>query len=589
MAGTFIAPAAPRPVRTFFLSLLVVIAVLLLPAAGPAGVEYRSYEAPGGSTVHVVSTPWPRADAALRIGLAEGFRHYEQRETVSSIASHHERMSGERVLAAINGSFFGDGSSITGPLASDGELIVLPNPQGGQEVFAILADETPVLFDWIRTAGVELTAGGQTHTVDRFNQVRQPDTLAVYTDRYAPRTGNVDAGVELPVTGLSGPVAAGRRVTGTAGRARQTRGEGSAAIPGGGLVFAAREARTAALDGIEPGMPVEARVRLTPLQFHGVDLMIAGMGSLLRGGEVQHDRWDYQREFLGPQPRSAVAFNGERLFFVAVDGRGAGGSPGMTLGELAEFLRDELGAVEALNLDGGASSTLLAEGRRVNRPAGFGMERPVANALLLVERPQMDLPFTEDFAGGRSGPWRDLFTPGEVEETAGRMAMTVRDPAGGTDAASIRFMQPADYRVEALVHFPEALEQGFERIGLFARDDGRGAFVHPELGGAALAITWDTDDGRLRAGSIKDGEMLDSLPEPRFFRERGWHQLAIECEGGRVRYYLNGELILQDNAQGRAYGGAGIGHREYLPDPAQSHGARVAEFRIVPLSARAGE
>ncbi len=567
-------------------ALLAVVTVLFfLPPALPA-VEYRSFETSGGSTVHVVSTTWPRPDAALRIGLAEGARHFEQRETVSAIATRHEREEGERVLAAINGSFFGDGSSITGPLASGGELIVLPNPQGGQEVFAILADGTPVLFDWIRTASATVTAGEETHAIERFNQVRQPNTLALYTELYAARTGNVDAGLEIPVTGLSAPLAAGRRVRGTAGETRPTLGEGSTAVPAGGLVLAAREEKTTALRDIAPGTPVDVRVRLTPIEFHGVDLMIGGLGSLLRGGEVQRDRWDYQREFLGPQPRSAIAFGNGTVHFVAVDGRGAGGSPGMTLEELALFLRDELGAAEALNLDGGASTTLLSEGRRVNRPAaGFGLERPVANALLLVERPPMELPFQADFSGGtRSHLWRDLFSPHLVERTDGRPAMTVRDPAGGTDAASIRFTGPADYRVEATIHVPEAPESGFERLGLFARDDGQGAFLHPQIGGAALAITWDTDDGRIRAGPIQGGEISDHLGTPLYIIERGWHHLAIECEGNRVRYFVNGELIGEHHAGTRTHGGAGIGHREYLPEPGGSHGTRVAAFHILPLN-----
>ncbi|RMD98315.1 MAG: phosphodiester glycosidase family protein, partial [Calditrichaeota bacterium] len=65
------------------------------------------------------------------------------------------------------------------------------------------------------------------------------------------------------------------------------------------------------------------------------------------------------------------------------DGRQEGYSAGMSLFELAEFMRG-LGCTEAINLDGGGSTTLVVASRVVNRPSDKTGERPVANALLLV-------------------------------------------------------------------------------------------------------------------------------------------------------------------------------------------------------------
>jgi exopolysaccharide biosynthesis protein len=55
----------------------------------------------------------------------------------------------------------------------------------------------------------------------------------------------------------------------------------------------------------------------------------------------------------------------------------------MTLAELADLMR-ELGARDALNLDGGGSTTLVLGGRVVNRPTDGAGERPVTNALLVL-------------------------------------------------------------------------------------------------------------------------------------------------------------------------------------------------------------
>ena len=73
-------------------------------------------------------------------------------------------------------------------------------------------------------------------------------------------------------------------------------------------------------------------------------------------------------------------------WLVVVDGRQGDYSTGMTLPELADLFQ-LLGATEALNLDGGGSSVMLLRGRRVSRPSDAEGERPVVNALLIVEDP----------------------------------------------------------------------------------------------------------------------------------------------------------------------------------------------------------
>jgi exopolysaccharide biosynthesis protein len=72
---------------------------------------------------------------------------------------------------------------------------------------------------------------------------------------------------------------------------------------------------------------------------------------------------------------------------VVCDGRGNDDS-GMTLGELASLMV-ELGAESAINLDGGGSTSLVRDGRLVNRPREeHGLDlpagRPVSTALVFV-------------------------------------------------------------------------------------------------------------------------------------------------------------------------------------------------------------
>ena len=79
-------------------------------------------------------------------------------------------------------------------------------------------------------------------------------------------------------------------------------------------------------------------------------------------------------------PRTAAGITGDgTLLLLLVDGRQRQ-SRGVRLEELAMILAD-LGAVDALNLDGGGSSTLVVHGQLLNNPAGRKKEREVMTAL----------------------------------------------------------------------------------------------------------------------------------------------------------------------------------------------------------------
>lgn len=114
---------------------------------------------------------------------------------------------------------------------------------------------------------------------------------------------------------------------------------------------------------------------------------------LLRGGVVQdfsrHDA-DYAAALA---PRTAIGLSRDRrtAWIVVADGRQPGYSLGVGLVELAAIF-SALGAHDAINLDGGGSSTLARRGAGaagaevVNRPIHTGVpgrERPVANHILV--------------------------------------------------------------------------------------------------------------------------------------------------------------------------------------------------------------
>jgi hypothetical protein len=118
--------------------------------------------------------------------------------------------------------------------------------------------------------------------------------------------------------------------------------------------------------------------------------VIGGLPELLdRGARVGDLEVSARPSFAAARhPRSAIGFDEDRIWIVAVDGRREGYSDGMTLPELARLF-EALGAREALNLDGGGSTVMVVDGRVVSRPSDPTGEREVVNALLLVTDPAL--------------------------------------------------------------------------------------------------------------------------------------------------------------------------------------------------------
>jgi hypothetical protein len=92
---------------------------------------------------------------------------------------------------------------------------------------------------------------------------------------------------------------------------------------------------------------------------------------------------------VGRHPRAALGSDGQRLIAFACDGR-AHDEAGLTLDELAATMA-RLGAREALNLDGGGSTSLVCAGRLRNNPreaheVAVPGGRAIATALVFARR-----------------------------------------------------------------------------------------------------------------------------------------------------------------------------------------------------------
>lgn len=112
-----------------------------------------------------------------------------------------------------------------------------------------------------------------------------------------------------------------------------------------------------------------------PADWPEVEHALAGAHRLIEEGEVhpsitRNATAREKRHASRRHPRTAIGLRPDRTgLLITVDGRHPGNAEGMTLVELAEFMQG-LGCVEALNLDGGGSTTMwLREEGVVNHPS----------------------------------------------------------------------------------------------------------------------------------------------------------------------------------------------------------------------------
>ena len=565
------------------------------------GVEHLEYHLDTPNVVNVIRIDKQQAECRLKIGFPQGKRNYSGKATVSDILKTY-RASGERVVAAINGSFFGEGSGISGFLASEGNYV---QPSGSSwETLGILMNGDCIIERSVTNDDGILTFPDNSYmSIDLLNQVRNPDTVVCYTPDWGKSTTTTAQGVEVVLTNVSYPMRPDKEVIGRVAEIRKGSKSIDTPIPLDGMVLSARDdSAKSLLSRVNQGQLLGIRWGITPNIYVNADLMITGAGWILHEGNPHTAVWAEFSASLAEtrHPRTAIAWNDQSIFLVTCDGRQIGRSTGMTFKELADFLIFPLCATDAINLDGGGSTTMAllknGESRVVNSPSdkalpgNNGKERPVANAVLLVEEPQQPFILSDSFSrDGRLLLWDDKFTYNRVISNktvspgGDGYVMRVWDEKGGYNATRLGSAFARNYSIEAHIYCeyrPDVASDGYERYALFARDDGNANFDTPQLGGGnCYCLTFDSDDGRIRAAKVVHGTITDLLPDKKFMKSTAWHKFRIDCVNNKIRYYLDDNLLLEAEDESFPRGCFGIAHHEYFGNNNNAHGTRADNFK----------
>ncbi|NED95024.1 multidrug transporter [Phytoactinopolyspora alkaliphila] len=306
---------------------------------------------------------------------------YQYSGTVTELETVRSGAERTGATAAVNGDFFDINNSnapIGAGVSRDEGLVSSPLPgrhqtvavteSGALQLAQVFLEGQVVVDD-----GPELElAGVNTHSIPAGGIGLFTPVWGAYTRSAA--LGNASTTAEVTV------------VDGVVTEVGTEVGGGS--IDDDTLVLVGRDAGAEALLALEPGTEVD--VTYAPRSDIGeIVAAVGGNQVLVRDGAPQ----TFTDQAVHPRTAVGISEDGSEVFLAVIDGRQSH-ARGMSLTELGEFMRG-LGAHNALNIDGGGSSTMVVrdpgtpDHEVINSPSDME-ERRVANALAV-------------FAGGGTG------------------------------------------------------------------------------------------------------------------------------------------------------------------------------------------
>ncbi len=382
-----------------------------LAAAGYSGLRVVYGAEDGGRTtgpwvVNVLEIAPERFEGSLAPALATGV--VPGLERLTSISAR------TAALAAVNGGYFviGPSDGTPGDLAGIAVLdagLVSEAVNGRTSLLLPAGDGTGASVAALSTSQVARSSDGSERLVDGMNRkpglVRgcggtggdlpteepkhdftctDPSELILFTPAFGSST-EPGEGAEVALDG-SGNVLEVRD------------GRGGAIPPGGSVLSGTGEGADWLRAHAPAGTTVSVSTRImadgVPVATTGGVGVVNGGPRLLRAGGVditaaeEGFHWQERPEFyyrfgVRRNPRTLAGVTPEgHLLLVTVDGRQPGWSVGASFQESALIMK-ALGATDAVNLDGGGSTTMTVGSQLMTRPSDPTGERPIADAIVV--------------------------------------------------------------------------------------------------------------------------------------------------------------------------------------------------------------
>lgn len=367
------------------------------------GVVHKVHR--GALFINVLDIDLAKADVQVKPVLAS--ETFNRLDEVKDLA----RKAG--AMAAVNANYFKHDGTPLGTLVVDGEWVA--GPLMDRTSLGLTA-RGAILVDRVNLHGTLETSNPEVSEiwVNNINQPRRHGSrLIAYTRRWGSSVRMAYAGTLIAVDASGRVVDKTTTVIG---------------IPLGGIVLS--DSKKSAIARLERGDLINLRWQTNPACWGDVVDAVSGGPVLIRDGKLFVGLKDegFRKSWTGSQihARTAVGVTANRhLLLATIEGP-------HTLWDVAKFLR-KLGAVDAMNLDGGGSTTMVVEGATVTRNKST-YQRRVASSLAVI--PRARLPVAHRAPAAFYVPGEDLvdfsYQPAAVSSAACGIEMSRQDEAAGS-------------------------------------------------------------------------------------------------------------------------------------------------------------
>lgn len=314
-------------------------------------------------------------DKHTSLEVLTGENGISSRDSLTNLASKNE--SANEIIGAINGDFYDTKAfSTIGPVVKDGELLTSSKNQPDFATFNMDTNNSPFIDYWsTNTLTLINNKNNSILNISHKNKSYIENSIILLDKNW----GNLSFGKEKHENIVEMIILENEVV--------EIRNNLEAVeIPENGFVIAATGPSK---EYILNSFSVNDRVSLnivTKPDFEKLSLSIGGGAVILKNGNIPEE---FSLKIPGRHPRTSIGISKdeEEIILVTIDGRTSSYS-GVTQKELAEILI-ELGAYNAINLDGGGSTEMVVKPLGedditiANNPSGW-FERRIMNGLAVL-------------------------------------------------------------------------------------------------------------------------------------------------------------------------------------------------------------
>jgi hypothetical protein len=404
-----------------FLSLVILCLSLCAPAQNvwavaddgwetiEPGIDYQEFLISGPNRVFVARMDRSVQDVILDTSIAQGRLAYGLEKVSDMFIRYDDAINfveypsdtpyeygfRNKVVVAINGSFLETNTTIpySGMIQSGWYAKRYIDDSGsafGWKYAANVADRQIFIGDCVLNHDfkqyVKNNRTGEIYYIDGINIPRPSNRMVLYTPHYNTTTLTASDGIEVVVemrraTVLISP-------NGAYGIVVDKQEDGNSYIPFDHIVLSAHGTAAEILyNDIQKGDELVLSQEITNCFLTETNWVkayagITGDHTYLKDGVFM----PHPTKNLVVEPRTAIAYNDQYIFFIVVDGRQPDVSVGMTYGQLAIFSLNSLEVKWGLTMDSGGSSTMVINGLVMNNPSD-PCNRRIYLPMIPVDRP----------------------------------------------------------------------------------------------------------------------------------------------------------------------------------------------------------